>query len=112
MADQNKARYHDDNESSSAVPAKGAQPKAGASVPRLLQPWKVMLHNDEQNSMDQVVEIIYTLTPLNREQALARMQEAHSAGSALLLTTHRERAELYVEQFQSCRLTVTIEPAG
>jgi hypothetical protein len=24
--------------------------------------------------------------------------------------THKERAELYVEQFQSCSLTVTIEP--
>ena len=32
-------------------------------------------------------------------------------GVALLLTTHKERAELYQEQFQSKGLTVTIEPA-
>jgi ATP-dependent Clp protease adaptor protein ClpS len=114
MADQNKSPFHDDNEFSDTLPADGREPKAkaGQSAPRLLPPWKVLLHNDDLNAMDKVVEIIYTLTPLNREQALARMQEAHNAGSALLLVTHRERAELYVEQFQSCRLTVTIEPVG
>ena len=31
--------------------------------------------------------------------------------SSLLLTTHKERAELYQEQFTSKGLTVTIEPA-
>jgi ATP-dependent Clp protease adaptor protein ClpS len=112
MADQDKSRFQDDNDFSDTLPAKGREPKASQPAPRLLPPWKVLLHNDDQNSMDQVVEIIYTLTPLNREQALARMQEAHNAGSALLLVTHRERAELYLEQFQSCRLTVTIEPLG
>jgi ATP-dependent Clp protease adapter protein ClpS len=39
------------------------------------------------------------------------MMEAHTTGVALVLTTHRERAELYQEQFKSRRLTVTIEPA-
>ena len=33
-----------------------------------------------------------------------------SVGAALL-TTHKEKAELYQEQFQSKGLTVTIEPA-
>jgi ATP-dependent Clp protease adaptor protein ClpS len=33
------------------------------------------------------------------------------SGVALVLVTHKERAELYVEQFASKRLTVTIEPA-
>ena len=39
------------------------------------------------------------------------MKEAHETGIALLLVTHKERAELYQEQFQSKGLTVTIEPA-
>ena len=34
-----------------------------------------------------------------------------SLGVALLLVTHKERAELYADQFQSKGLTVTIEPA-
>ena len=29
--------------------------------------------------------------------------------AALLLVTHKERAELYVEQFASCMITVTME---
>ena len=51
------------------------------------------------------------LTPLSKEDAVHRMLEAHQRGLALLLTTHQERAELYVDQFLSRRLVVTIEPA-
>jgi ATP-dependent Clp protease adapter protein ClpS len=58
-----------------------------------------------------VVETICDLTPLNLERAAAATVEAHNTGVALLLTTHRERAELYVEQFYSKKMKVTIEPA-
>ena len=40
-----------------------------------------------------------------------RTVEANQSGLSLLLVTHKERAELYQEQFQSKGLTVTIEPA-
>ena len=59
-----------------------------------------------------VVHTIVALTPLNTEDAVLRTLEAHETGVALLLTTHKERAELYREQFQSKGLTVTIEPAS
>jgi len=39
------------------------------------------------------------------------MTEAHKTGVALLLVTHKERAELYAEQFATFKITVTIEPA-
>jgi len=112
MADQNKAHFHDEGDFPNSMPIKRTEPRAEQPMPRLLPPWKVVLHNDDVNEMEQVVETIHKLTPLNREQAVARMHEAHSAGAAVLLVTHRERAELYVEQFQSCRLTVTIEPVA
>ena len=54
---------------------------------------------------------IVELTSLNREDALRRMFEAHQRGLTLLLSTHREHAELLQEQFSSKRLTVTIERA-
>jgi ATP-dependent Clp protease adapter protein ClpS len=41
-----------------------------------------------------------------------RTVEAHESGVALLMVTHRERAELIQEQFQTRGLTVTIEPAA
>jgi len=69
----------------------------------------VILHNDDKNDIEDVVRIIRRLTPLNQEESIARTLEAHKTGVSLLLVTHQERAELYVEQFQSCGLTVTAE---
>jgi ATP-dependent Clp protease adaptor protein ClpS len=71
----------------------------------------VLLHNDDKNDMIYVVETIMSLTPLKEQDALLRMEEAHKTGVALLLTTHKERAELYKDQFESKGLTVSIEPA-
>jgi ATP-dependent Clp protease adaptor protein ClpS len=80
--------------------------------PQYLPQWKVLLHNDDKNSRDFVVDAIVELTPLNQQEATIRMDEADKTGVALLLVTHKERAELYKDQFQSKGLTVTIEPAG
>jgi ATP-dependent Clp protease adaptor protein ClpS len=79
--------------------------------PRLLPPFRVLLHNDDKNSMDHVAESIVMLTPLQIQEAVERTLEAHHTGVSLLLVTHKERAELYVEQFRSRHLTVSIEPA-
>jgi ATP-dependent Clp protease adaptor protein ClpS len=76
----------------------------------LVPPYKVILHNDDVNDMVRVVEVILRLTPLTREEATRKMFEAHYTGWSVLLVTHKERAELYQEQFTSCKLTVTIEP--
>lgn len=76
-----------------------------------LPPWNVLLHNDDVNDIGYVVETILALTTLNPRQALLRTFEAHKSGLALLLTTHREHAELLSEQFASKGLTVTIEAA-
>jgi ATP-dependent Clp protease adaptor protein ClpS len=75
-----------------------------------MPPWKVLLHNDDFNEMGYVIETIIELTSLNPQTALLRMVEAHKAGVAMLLATHREHAELLQEQFESKGLTVTIEP--
>ncbi|MCH8823698.1 MAG: ATP-dependent Clp protease adaptor ClpS [Planctomycetes bacterium] len=76
-----------------------------------LPPWQVLLHNDDVNDIVFVADTIIELTTLNREDAVLRTLEAHQRGLALLLTTHREHAELLQEQFTSKRLSVTIEPS-
>ncbi|MFO0973004.1 MAG: ATP-dependent Clp protease adaptor ClpS [Phycisphaerae bacterium] len=78
--------------------------------PRFLPQYRVILHNDDENTVEHVIATIILLTHLNEQDAILRTLEAHETGCALLLVTHKERAELYQEQFQSASLTVTIEP--
>jgi ATP-dependent Clp protease adaptor protein ClpS len=94
-----------------AVAAPKRKERSKPKNPKPLPPWKVLLHNDDKNDMFFVVRTIMELTPLNEQDSKLRTLEAHETGVALLLTTHKERAELYKEQFTSKGLVVTIEPA-
>ncbi len=78
--------------------------------PKQLPPYKVLLHNDDVNTFESVIATILKLTTLQPQEALLRTLEAHETGVALLLMTHKERAELYVDQFITFKITVTIEP--
>ena len=99
-------------ESSAAVKEKPSREQAPKKKPpKPLPPWKVLLHNDDKNEFGFVVATIVELTTLDKQAAALRTLEAHETGVALLLPTHKERAELYKDQFQSKGLTVTIEPA-
>ena len=89
--------------------AKKRQPQS--KPPQPLPPWKVLLHNDDKNEMLFVVKTVMELTPLGEQESKQRTLEAHETGVALLLVTHKERAELYQDQFKSKGLIVTIEPA-
>lgn len=80
--------------------------------PDVLPPWRILLHNDDVNQMDYVVETIQQIVRLNRPSATRVMVEAHKKGIGLVVVTHRERAELLAEQLRSKRLVVTIEPAN
>lgn len=105
------------NKSSSSASTPAATTKSKKKVkpekkpPQMLPPWKVLLHNDDVNSRDEVVKTIVELTHMQEQEAIIRMDEADKTGVALLLVTHKERAELYRDQFASKSLTVTIEPA-
>ncbi len=89
-----------------------APPRPARTRPRrkLLPPYKVLLHNDDVNDMFHVVKAILKITQLNADAAIQKMLEAHHSGVAVLLVTHRERGELYVQQFASFRITASLEP--
>ena len=89
------------------VPTK--KPAPPKHRPKQLPPFKVLLHNDDVNTFDHVIRSIIRLTPIAEEEAVVRAIEAHETGVALLLVTHLERAELYVDQFASLNITVTVE---
>ncbi len=100
------------NEESASGTATLTRPRTRPAPPKVdrMPQWKVLLHNDDINEIGYVVEAIVELTCLNPLQALLQTLEADRSGLALILSTHRERAELLQEQFTSKRLTVTIEP--
>ncbi|MFO0839805.1 MAG: ATP-dependent Clp protease adaptor ClpS [Phycisphaerae bacterium] len=91
------------------TPAAAVVPETSRKA-RLLPPFKVILHNDDVNTFEHVILTILKLTPLKEPEAIEKTIEAHERGCALLLVTTKERAELYVEQFATFKLSVTAEP--
>jgi ATP-dependent Clp protease adaptor protein ClpS len=112
MSDTEKEQNSGDTATATAPPkpAKKAKKAPKPKLPGMMPPWKVLLHNDDKNDMGFVVLTIIELCALEEQQAVLCTLEAHHTGVALLLVTHKERAELYKDQFQSKGLTVTIEP--
>ncbi|MDJ0714259.1 MAG: ATP-dependent Clp protease adapter ClpS [Prochloraceae cyanobacterium] len=73
--------------------------------------YKVLLHNDDFNSMEYVVQtLMKTVAGMTQPQAVNIMMEAHSNGLALVITCALEPAEFYCETLKSHGLTSTIEP--
>ncbi|MCE7927646.1 MAG: ATP-dependent Clp protease adaptor ClpS [Dehalococcoidia bacterium] len=79
---------------------------------RVLPPYRVVLHNDDHNTMDHVVRSLVRCVPsLTVERAAEIMFEAHHNGQATVIVCPKEAAEHYRERLESCGLTATIEPA-
>ncbi len=73
--------------------------------------YRVLLHNDDFNSMEYVVQVLMKTVPsLTQPQAVSIMMEAHNSGIALVITCALEHAEFYCENLKNQGLTSTIEP--
>lgn len=80
---------------------------------KVLPPYRVVLHNDDVNTMDHVVKALLRSVPsLTREEAHAIMLAAHHHGRAVVIECPKEAAEHYRTRLESFGLTVTIEPAA
>ena len=79
--------------------------------------WKVLLLNDEVTTFEFVLWLLTTLFRKSLPEAEEITWEIHETGSALVVVTSLERAELYVEQVRSLArprgfpLVAEIEPA-
>lgn len=82
------------------------------STTRKIAPrYRVLLHNDDFNSMEYVVEtLLKTVSSLTQPQAVSIMMEAHNSGIALVITCAQEHAEFYSETLNNHGLISTIEP--
>ena len=77
---------------------------------RILPPYRVILHNDDHNSMDHVIQALRKSVPgMTLARATAVMWEAHTSGKAVVITCPLELAELYQQRLMSFGLTATIE---
>lgn len=82
------------------------------STTRKLAPrYRVLLHNDDFNSMEYVVQsLMQTVPSLTQPQAVSIMMEAHTNGIALVIICAQEHAEFYSETLKNLGLISTIEP--
>lgn len=80
--------------------------------PRALDPYQVVLYNDDHNTMDHVVRSLTRSVPgMSTKKAVDVMLEAHNQGRAVVITCPLELAELVRNRLESCGLTATIEQA-
>jgi ATP-dependent Clp protease adapter protein ClpS len=75
-----------------------------------LRRFKVVLHRAFEKDLMFVARVVMELTRFGSAEAEFRMWEAYHRGRSLVVVTHLERAELFVEQFADRGLAATIEP--
>jgi ATP-dependent Clp protease adaptor protein ClpS len=77
---------------------------------RRFPPYRVILHNDDVHSTDEVVLALCKSVPsLSQRKAILIMLQAHVTGRATVVVCSREEAEYYAERLGTFNLTVTIE---
>jgi ATP-dependent Clp protease adapter protein ClpS len=91
-------------------PEPPASPRPDTPRFRPLPPYRVILLHEAGQELMNVVRAVMDLTRLCREEATHKMWESYHRGQSQLLVTHKERAELYIDQFATRGITVTIEP--
>ena len=75
-----------------------------------LNPVALVLHNDDINSMDHVVQaLVLNIPELTTEEALQKMLKAHNFGNVILVQCPLERAELYQQRLIKNNLIATIQ---
>lgn len=78
-------------------------------IEETLPPCTVVLHNDDVNSMDHVVQALLDSVPsLGLERAVEVMMTAHRHGQADVITCPLEHAERYRDGLEAHGLTATI----
>lgn len=75
-------------------------------------PYAVVLHNDECNGMDYVVEVLRKVFHYDRVRAISLMMTAHLTGRCIVWTGSLEVAELKADQVKSCGPDPTMKSRG
>jgi ATP-dependent Clp protease adaptor protein ClpS len=96
---------------SNMVSTEVIEKRSTATVRKTAPRYRVLLHNDDFNSMEYVVQcLMQTIAGMTQPQAVDIMMEAHTNGIALVITCALEHAEFYSETLKAHGLSSTIEP--
>jgi ATP-dependent Clp protease adaptor protein ClpS len=98
------------------------RPAKPRQTPRKLPPFNVILIDDDEHTYAYVIEMLQSIFAHPQEQAYKLAKEVDETGRVVVLTTHKEKAELKRDQImgfgadpriESCRgsMTAVIEPA-
>ena len=83
---------------------------------RRLPPYNVVILNDEEHTMDYVVEMLGKLFAHTRKTSVELTWRIHLTGRAVVYTTHKEKAELKRDQVLSYgpdpRMDISKGPLG
>ena len=69
--------------------------------PRELPPFNVVLLNDDDHTFEYVIEMLQVLFAHPTERGMQMAKEVDSNGRVIVLTTHREHAELKRDQIHA-----------
>ncbi len=79
-------------------PAVGSRP---ASKPKQLPPYHVVLLDDNDHSYDYVIRMLASVFAHPKETGLKMATEVDKTGRVIVLTTHKEKAELKRDQIHA-----------
>lgn len=107
---------------STAKPQAGTRPAESPSSDRPWL-WNVVLLDDQDHTYEYVIRMMQDIFGHSRERAFAIARKVDNNGRAICLTTHREHAELKVEQVSGFgrdplmpsskgSMSAVLEPAG
>lgn len=80
---------------------------------KMAPPYRVMLHNDNYNKREYVVQVLMKVIPgMTVDNAVNIMQEAHYNGLAVVIICAQVDAEEHCMQLRGNGLLSSIEPAS
>src|ERR1700761_7102421 len=85
--------------SSIALPRKAKPSKK--RKPAMMPPFHVVLLNDDDHTCEYVIEMLKVLFAFSEEKGFLVAEEVDSSGRAILMTTHKELAELKRDQIHA-----------
>lgn len=76
-----------------------------------LPPHKVVVHNNDHNTFDEVIGILVKAVPgLSLMEAIGYTYEIHLSGAAVVFTGDLDEAERCAQTIRSIGIRVTVEP--